>query len=161
MSAKVGKVGMYGGDSCIAMVNKHPRHQYICEVDNVQKNLFFRYRYGTSGFRGNHTTLNSVMVRVGLLATLRSMALCGRAVGIMITASHNPEEDNGVKIIDPSGEMLGMYYYISFVVFFLPMIIRGYIIDGSWESTATDIANLPENVCLILAQFCVVVSTVD
>ena len=24
----------------------------------------------------------------------------------MITASHNPEEDNGLKLIDPSGEML-------------------------------------------------------
>lgn len=24
----------------------------------------------------------------------------------MITASHNPEEDNGVKLVDPMGEML-------------------------------------------------------
>lgn len=24
----------------------------------------------------------------------------------MVTASHNPEEDNGVKLIDPHGEML-------------------------------------------------------
>lgn len=24
----------------------------------------------------------------------------------MITASHNPEQDNGVKLIDPHGEML-------------------------------------------------------
>lgn len=27
-------------------------------------------------------------------------------VGAMITASHNPECDNGVKLIDPHGEML-------------------------------------------------------
>ena len=27
-------------------------------------------------------------------------------VGAMITASHNPECDNGVKLIDPRGEML-------------------------------------------------------
>ena len=27
-------------------------------------------------------------------------------VGVMVTASHNPEQDNGVKLIDPRGEML-------------------------------------------------------
>lgn len=37
----------------------------------------------------------------------------------MITASHNPEEDNGVKLVDPDGEML----------------------EQSWEKLATDIAN--------------------
>ena len=38
----------------------------------------------------------------------------------MITASHNPEEDNGVKLIDPFGEMLEM----------------------SWEAYATKLANV-------------------
>ena len=38
----------------------------------------------------------------------------------MITASHNPEEDNGVKLVDPKGEML----------------------DQSWEEVATQIANI-------------------
>jgi len=38
----------------------------------------------------------------------------------MITASHNPEEDNGLKLIDPKGEML----------------------EAKWESIATDIANV-------------------
>ena len=27
-------------------------------------------------------------------------------IGVMVTASHNPEDDNGVKLIDPRGEML-------------------------------------------------------
>lgn len=27
-------------------------------------------------------------------------------IGTMITASHNPGDDNGVKLIDPHGEML-------------------------------------------------------
>ena len=37
----------------------------------------------------------------------------------MITASHNPEEDNGVKLVDPMGEML----------------------KESWEKYASQIAN--------------------
>lgn len=28
------------------------------------------------------------------------------AIGVMITASHNQEADNGVKLVDPAGEML-------------------------------------------------------
>lgn len=81
------------------------------------RHLFFRYRYGTSGFRGSNETLHSVMVRVGLLATLRSMTLSGQAIGIMVTASHNQQIDNGVKIIDPSGEMLdGCWESLSIMV---------------------------------------------
>lgn len=36
--------------------------------------------------------LPSVLFRLGLLATLRSKKLDGKAVGVMITASHNPAE---------------------------------------------------------------------
>lgn len=41
----------------------------------------------------------------------------------MITASHNPEADNGVKLVDPSGEML----------------------ETSWEAIATKLANVKDN----------------
>lgn len=30
----------------------------------------------------------------------------GMAVGLMVTASHNPEVDNGIKMVDPNGGML-------------------------------------------------------
>lgn len=35
----------------------------------------------------------------------RSMAL-GAATGLVVTASHNPAQDNGVKLVEPSGYML-------------------------------------------------------
>lgn len=62
------------------------------------------------------------MYRMGLLATLRSRARNGQTIGVMITASHNPEPDNGVKLIDPMGEML----------------------EPSWERIATDLANVSD-----------------
>ena len=64
------------------------------------------YKYGTAGFRMRADVLKGVTFRVGLLASLRSRKLNGYAVGVMITASHNPAADNGVKIVDPMGEML-------------------------------------------------------
>lgn len=62
------------------------------------------------------------MYRMGLLATLRSRVKNGRTIGVMITASHNPEPDNGVKLVDPMGEML----------------------EQSWEKLATDLVNVSD-----------------
>ncbi|CAE7858489.1 PGM3, partial [Symbiodinium microadriaticum] len=61
--------------------------------------------YGTAGFRTLADVLDNVLYRTGLLAALRSKAL-GKRVGVMVTASHNPEKDNGVKLVEPLGEML-------------------------------------------------------
>lgn len=83
------------------------------------------------------TDLGYVMYRMGLLAVLRARYKHGKMVwlpllcelcrikfiaviGVMITASHNPERDNGVKLVDPHGEML----------------------EQSWEAWATKFANV-------------------
>ncbi|CAG8695279.1 13534_t:CDS:10, partial [Racocetra fulgida] len=77
------------------------------------------YTYGTAGFRMKADYLESVIFRVGILAGLRSKKLNSKFIGIMVTASHNPEADNGVKLVDPSGEML----------------------EQRWEAYATQLAN--------------------
>ncbi|XP_073348926.1 phosphoacetylglucosamine mutase [Pagrus major] len=75
-------------------------------------------QYGTAGFRTNAKHLDHIMFRMGLLATLRSKKTKA-TIGVMVTASHNPEEDNGVKLIDPMGEM----------------------VTPTWEGYATQLAN--------------------
>ena len=64
--------------------------------------------YGTAGFREkvDQAPLTKIMTRTAAFAILRSLACGGEAVGIMITASHNDESYNGVKIADPDGGMM-------------------------------------------------------
>uniref|UniRef100_A0A8C5Q3A3 Phosphoacetylglucosamine mutase n=1 Tax=Leptobrachium leishanense TaxID=445787 RepID=A0A8C5Q3A3_9ANUR len=78
-------------------------------------------QYGTAGFRTVAAHLDHVMYRMGLLAVLRSKKTKS-VIGVMVTASHNPEEDNGVKLVDPMGEMLAQ----------------------AWEVYATNLANAEE-----------------
>ncbi|XP_020390190.1 phosphoacetylglucosamine mutase isoform X2 [Rhincodon typus] len=78
-------------------------------------------QYGTAGFRARAEQLDHVMYRMGLLAVLRSKKTKS-TIGVMVTASHNPEEDNGVKLVDPLGEMLA----------------------PAWEAYATQLANAEE-----------------
>jgi phosphoacetylglucosamine mutase len=98
---------MASTDKILAASKKHP------------KPAGREFQYGTAGFRMKASLLDSVVFRVGLVAALRSRKLGGQAIGVMITASHNPPEDNGVKLVDPMGEML----------------------ENSWEAYSTGLAN--------------------
>ena len=62
------------------------------------------FKYGTAGFRTLGSYLERVCFRVGVLVALR--AKLTQLSGVMITASHNQKDDNGVKIIESDGSML-------------------------------------------------------
>lgn len=64
-----------------------------------------KLNYGTAGFRDVASLLDSSVFRCGVIAALRAHK-CAQTVGLMITASHNPEEDNGVKMVEPNGVFL-------------------------------------------------------
>ena len=75
-------------------------------------------KYGTAGFRDKAYFLDSTFSRMGILASLRSIKIQA-SVGLMVTASHNLSEDNGIKLMDADGGMM----------------------DMSWEQYAMDFAN--------------------
>eukprot|EP00898_Chlorokybus_atmophyticus_P004933 jgi/Chlat1/5440/Chrsp36S05439 len=88
----------------------------------------FLYSYGTAGFRYNAALLPCAAFRAGVLAALRARQL-GAVTGVMITASHNPAPDNGIKLADPHGGMLAM----------------------NWEHYAAQLANAATNDDLVEA----------
>lgn len=63
------------------------------------------YNYGTSGFRFHHSIMKSIAEKVGEAVAILSIKN-NNNYGIMITASHNPAEDNGIKLINNNGEMI-------------------------------------------------------
>lgn len=64
--------------------------------------------YGTAGFRAEASTLPSTVFRTGVLAALRSR-YTGAVTGLVITASHNPEGDNGIKVRQGAAQSAGAH----------------------------------------------------
>jgi len=92
----------------------------LLEAHPLPQNAPF-FHYGTAGFRYEAELLDSTMLRMGMLAALRSKYHGGKSVGIMVTASHNGHEDNGIKLADaPRGQMLD---------------------DDRWEGWAVELCN--------------------
>lgn len=65
--------------------------------------------YGTAGFRAESSLLDSTVFRCGVLMAIRSLQT-KQVTGLCITASHNPIADNGVKMVEPNGEMLNQRF---------------------------------------------------
>lgn len=86
--------------------------------------------YGTAGFRTKAKDLHQVFFRSGLVALLRAFET-GKFIGIMVTASHNHIDDNGLKMVDFNGEMLPI----------------------EWEKTAEEIANAQDLVDVLSAKW--------
>jgi phosphoacetylglucosamine mutase len=54
--------------------------------------------------------LETITAKVGAFVTLLSQSLASKGIGVMITASHNIESDNGIKLIGSNGLMLESHY---------------------------------------------------
>ena len=76
------------------------------ELFKILKENSKNYTYGTSGFRYKGSEMKVISLRVGLFMDYLAKFYYPQALGIVITASHNPKVDNGLKLVNPEGEML-------------------------------------------------------
>ena len=68
-------------------------------------------KYGTSGFRDEANKILNISFKIGEFISHLILAN-NENYGIMITASHNKYDDNGVKIVDKNGNMIKKDYEI-------------------------------------------------
>ena len=74
------------------------------------------YAYGTAGFRYKADWMEGLFVRVGIVSafllnnndddTNNNSHVDGGNMGLMVTASHNDESYNGIKVSNPDGSMM-------------------------------------------------------
>ncbi|KAG0438605.1 putative phosphoacetylglucosamine mutase [Dictyocoela muelleri] len=75
-----------------------------------QTNDKITFKYGTSGYRTKQEILDPIVARISIIAYIRSSTFCGKHIGILLTASHNPLCDNGIKLIDHNGDMFDTHW---------------------------------------------------
>ena len=78
----------------------------LIEIDNTIPTIDFTFAYGTAGFRYKDSILDKCSFRAAIFTSLLSMSKNSLPHGIMITASHNPYQDNGIKISGDRGVMI-------------------------------------------------------
>ncbi|KAI5171618.1 phosphoacetylglucosamine mutase [Nematocida sp. LUAm3] len=76
--------------------------------------------YGTAGYRTKDEDITDIVCRAYIVCAIRS-AMLNKPVGIVLTASHNPVGDNGIKYVDYTGNMF----------------------DEEWEEISDRIINCP------------------
>ena len=66
-------------------------------------------KYGTAGFRDNAEKIIDISFKIGRIISYLAITE-NHNLGIMITASHNEYQDNGVKIVNSDGQMINKNY---------------------------------------------------
>ena len=64
------------------------------------------YKYGTAGFRCKSELLKDISIKIGEVLAILCYNKNKKYIGVMVTASHNKYDDNGIKIVNYDGKMI-------------------------------------------------------
>ena len=74
-------------------------------------------KFGTSGFRLHGKLMPYITWRTSIFLGILSQSRPNEVFGMVITASHNPAKDNGIKILINNSHMLGKDFESNLEVF--------------------------------------------